>query len=159
MPFNDENMTYNYENHRYQLTPLAVEKMGINLGQQLNPSGDNNPASLPERWLERVSMIIHNRIYNSNNAWLWLEYCLANVPRFRKVIQRAMEEQVIYMLTVGDLGLQTGVNIERGSSMNLNDLRGEGRYSPDALDILVNAGLLYQGYISAPFGITYRDGY
>ena len=159
MPYNDENMIYDNETHSYALTPLAMEKMGILLGQQLNPAGDSNPADLPQRWLKRVSMIVHNRIYSSNSAWLWLEYCLANNSQLRATIQRAMEQQALYMLSVGDLGLQAGVNVEKGTTMDLSYLRGEGRYSPDTLKILENAGLLYQGHIQVPLGINYREGY
>lgn len=132
---------------RYVLTKTAVEEMaGVDLSAWLNTFGDVNPASVPLRFLKRVSMLIYNFIEKRTaNDRGQINYLIKLSPRVREGFIEALVNQTMYMLDTGDLGLQSGVNLKDGRAMRPDELRGIVRISPDAEDILLNAGLLYCG--------------
>lgn len=132
---------------RYVLTEEYVkQETGIDLGASLNSFGDANPADLPKRFLKRVSMIVYNfiesRTYNDRGS---INAYINAFERKRNAFTEALANQVLYMVNVGDLGLQSGVNLKDGRAMHLNELRGVVRMSADAIDCLTNAGFLYAG--------------
>lgn len=131
---------------KFVLTETAVkEELGIDLSGQLNTFGDSNPASVPIRFLKRVSMIVYNHIKKYGRDGQHLNCIINGSPRIRQEFTDALLNQVAYMVNVGDLGLQSGVNLKDGRAMHPSELRGAVRISPDTQDILLNAGLLYCG--------------
>lgn len=132
---------------RFVLTETAVqEELGIDLNSALNTFGDSNPASVPIRFLKRVSMIVYNYIKKHGYEGAYLNGILRCAPHVKRDFTEALLNQVAYMVNTGDLGLQSGVNLKDGRAMHPNELRGVVRISPDTYDILLNAGLLYCGY-------------
>ena len=65
-PFNDADLIYNYEEHRYvPTTDLILRKTGIDLvnGNILNSVDDANPSELGDRVLDEISAHIYATIY------------------------------------------------------------------------------------------------
>ena len=64
---NDRKANYNLEKHRYIITPAYVEdELGISLAETLNKTGDINPDTLPQRFLDFASLIEYTYIYTFN---------------------------------------------------------------------------------------------
>lgn len=104
-PLTDEFMKYDYDTHRYVLTEKDVfENLGINLSARVkNPTAVN---SLLDRVSKQVYDYIHE--YNANNTLQ--DFIIAVTESGRKIIKSAMEEQLIYIMTVGDLSRSTDLN-------------------------------------------------
>lgn len=92
---NDDYAIYDLKKHRYLVTPYAVEEtLGISLGEVLNPEGDINPATLPERFIDFASLTLYTYIYSFNKDKDATEYYIS-LPRFREGIIDA-QIQLIY---------------------------------------------------------------
>lgn len=97
-PLSDEYMTYNYLSHRYVLTEKDVlENLGINLQQRAK-----NPEMI-NALLTQISMQVYSYIHSFNISNEWQNYVIAKTEKGREIIKQAMEQQLIYYLTVGDL--------------------------------------------------------
>lgn len=152
LPYNDERMTYDYYDHRYVLTPDHVRnELNVDLESRLNTHGTANRATLAVSYLKRVSREIYNYIY-AHNDQLLLEYICAKSETARRVICAAMEEQVLYWLANGDVGLMTGVDPKRGSYAEQKTVR-RAMIAPNAEGLLetmiipeISAPLIYTGH-------------
>lgn len=101
-PLTDNFMVYDYDSHRYVLTEKDVsENLGVNISARIK-----NPTAI-KALLEQVSTQVYGFIhdYNANNDYQ--DFVLAVTESGRKIIKKAMEEQLKYVLTVGDLTRST----------------------------------------------------
>ena len=97
-PYTDDYMTYDYDTHRYILTQKDVsENLGIDLTSRVTYA--NAISSL----LNRISIKIYTFIHSHNTANDYQNFLIAKTKDGRRIIKEAMEEQLIYFLTVGDL--------------------------------------------------------
>ena len=117
-PFDDEYMRYDYDEHRYILTERAVlDKNNINLTERLNYGGDANRERIADIFLDEVSEIVYNEIYNYSSQPAIPEYQIAKIPSARNAIMRAMLKQVDYVLVNGFLNQYGGVDFKKGAKM------------------------------------------
>ncbi len=165
-PFDDGVMKYDYNMHRYVLTEQGVlRELGENLKVILNKSGDANPSTLAERFLNRVSQVVYTWLYKDSMNEAWIEYLLAKFPSLRPRIKEMLQAQTLYMLMNGDLGLMSGVNVAKGQAMDINALRGRARIAPEVEDlskqIIPELGycLKYAGALPCVPNGAYRRGY
>ena len=99
-PYSDDYMTYDFHSHRYVLTEKdVVEYMGIDLKEH----NDNENAR--SMILRQVSLQIYNFIHSHNTATDWQDYIIAKTETGRRIIKEAMEQQLKYLLSVGDASI------------------------------------------------------
>lgn len=107
-PYSDDYLFYDEISKHYVLTEKALmENVGINLRARLSTNSTVNPETVIRSFTKRVSDMIYMFIHkhNVNNA---RQDCLiSTIPQLRQIVQRAMEIQAVYVLTVGDLFLST----------------------------------------------------
>ncbi len=157
LPYTDNHLIYDYENHMYNITPeYMLDEYGINLNDVLEDSGMISPADLPKMWLKRVSNLVYNRIYLSGNMY-GKEYVLAKDGNFRRLIKFWLGEQALYMLNSGDIGMQSGISFERGTSNELYQIRGDRMYSPLMIQSMLNTGILYMGINNVLYEPKYEE--
>lgn len=106
-PYDDDYMTYDYNTHRYVLTLQDVKQ---NLGIDLeNRTGATFANSIPTL-LNKVSLKVYAFIHTHNVANKYQDYIIAKTEDGRRIIREAMEEQLTYLLTVGDVSRSLDVN-------------------------------------------------
>lgn len=89
---NTSTMKYNFKKHRYILTPQAIEeRYGISLLDVLDSDSDISPETLPERFLDRVSVVLYEYIYSWSQDQAKSEYVLS-LDRLRDGLEEAMCE-------------------------------------------------------------------
>lgn len=124
-PHDDKYMIYNEELGQYVLTEEAAERLGVNLSNRLRQRGAVNAEIAARNTLEQVSMMIyqylHSQVFDEN----YQDYVIAKCPSARPVIQKALEQQLLYFLQVGNLLRSTDVNkrklaIDENAKMILN---------------------------------------
>ena len=103
-PLTDEFMVYDYENHRYILTEKDVEE---NLGISLIARSKNEKAraQLLKQVSRQVYAFIHD--YTLSGCEEAKDYIIATTKSGRAKIKEAMEQQLLYFLTVGDVSKTT----------------------------------------------------
>lgn len=160
-PFDDNLMVYDYDNHRYILTPQAVlDKLNIDLTERLNNGGESNIERVANMFLDEISELVYNEIYDYSSQPLIQEYQIAKIPSARNVIMRAMLKQVDYVLVNGMLHQYSGVDLKR--SVN-NDKMASKYLAPMSRSILtkplIETGipLMYAGKYSMIFKPHYDD--
>lgn len=121
-PYSDELMTWNEVDEMYYLTEEALIKRGIPLRSRLALSKASSPEYIINGLLETVSEMIYNYIhdFSANNK---AQDCLiATVPSLRKIIYKALIQQAVYVLKVGNLSLSVEDSI-RSKSIDMNAVR------------------------------------
>ena len=96
-PYSDEYMTYDFHSHRYVLTEKDVEEV---MGIDFHEHNDNETAR--SMILRQVSLQVYNFIHSHNTATDWQDYVIAKTETGRRIIKEAMEQQLKYLLLVGD---------------------------------------------------------
>ena len=95
-PYSDEYMTYDLKTHRYILTKKdLLENFNENLQAKFKDEKDIQP------FLRQVSTEIYSYIHKHNTNTKMQDYILAKTEIGREIIKEAMEQQALYMLTVG----------------------------------------------------------
>ena len=164
-PYSDEYMTYSLDDHRYTITSAYVlQKTGIDLSKVLNPGYSSQPQRLAEQFLDEISSEIYNWVYEHNQNNLYQEFVMAKSPDFRNYLQRALLEQVLYVLRNGDLLQYSGVNLKSGQiidpsilterAISINAKRELNKIIPG-----YGIAITYQGTIIVPPNIEYRKDY
>ncbi len=106
-PLSDDFMIYDYTTHHYVLTEEDVmTNLGINLAARMN--NENAVSALLRQISRQVYSHIHAYTYQGCGAIK--EYIIATTEKGRQVIKEAMEQQLIYVLAVGDLSRSTDPN-------------------------------------------------
>ena len=160
-PYDDEYLVYDYDEHRYILTPKAVlDKLNLNLIERLNVGGAVNRERVPYQFLDEISDIVYTEIYNYSSQPEIQEYQIAKLPSARKVIMQAMLRQVDYALVNGFLDQYSGIDLKKNSKVD--DLSG--RYlAPRAKSVLSKplleskVPLLYAGKYAMIFRPNYEE--
>ena len=107
-PFNDEFMIYSETENCYILTQeCAQNRLGLNLIEKVNERNAVNQQAALRRVLNQVSRLVYSYIHKHNYRTDIQDYIIAKVPSARKMIQEAMEEQLLYMSMKGDLSRST----------------------------------------------------
>lgn len=164
-PFDDEALTYNYEEHRYVLKKeYVLDKTGIDLSRVLNPGYSSEPQKLANQFLDELSSEIYNWIYEHNANNLYQEFVMAKSPDFRVYLKRAMLEQVLYVLRNGDLRQYSGINLKTGQIIDpkLLKIKSISPNTQSELDKIIpgyGIAITYQGTIIVPANIEYRSDY
>lgn len=160
-PFNDEYMIYDYEEHRYILTPQAVlDKLNIDLAERLNVGGQSNNERASNMFLEEISNIVYSAIYDYSSQVPIIEYQLAKYPSARKRIMKAMLKQVDYALVNGVLNQYSGVNLQKNTIIdNISDRYLAPLSKSELLKPLDESGqpILYCGKYSIVFKPKYEE--
>lgn len=154
-PYSDEHLVYDYEEHKYRLTPkFVLDKLNVDLKARLNAKGSYSVENLAQNILDQISDEIYSFIYQHNMNNELQEFILAKCPSARDMIRNAMKEQVLYFLANGDLNQYSGVNLRSGQTMeNFYDKA----ISPIAKNILAKqlketgVSILYQGQYKPVF--------
>lgn len=158
-PFDDNEMKYDYDKHRYILTQSGVEeRLKINLQKELNLSNSSNPADEVNAFLNDVSLEVYDFVYAHVMNKYAMEYLIAKKPLLRETIKDAMLEQAKYMYINGSIANESGIDFTKGTAIPLDEIRGERRISPYAKNLLSTAGLLYSGRVVVR-GFKFREGY
>lgn len=160
-PYDDEYLVYDYDEHRYILTPKAVlDKLNLNLLERLNVGGAVNRERVPHQFLDEISDIVYTEIYNYSSQPEIQEYQIAKFPSARKVIMQAMLKQVDYALVNGFLDQYSGIDLKKNSKVD----GLSGRYlAPRAKSILSKplleskVPLLYAGKYAMIFTPNYEE--
>lgn len=160
-PLSDMDMVYDYENHFYVLTPQYINKaLGTNLSEVLEMTDVTNEAEMPKLWLKRVSRLVYEKLYQHTFDRDYKEFCFAKDGRWRPRIKFWLEEQALYMLNNGDIGLQAGISYEKSTSNDLYQIRGDRMYSPIMIQNMLSTGALYGGTLCYHGDFSYeKDGY
>lgn len=107
-PYNDEYMIFDSDTNRYILTEKCVmDRIGLQLQEKVNERNAINQRAAINRILWQVSNAIYSYIHKFNYRTDIQDYIIAKVPSARKIIQSAMEEQLLYMSLKGDLSRST----------------------------------------------------
>lgn len=156
-PYNDADLTYDFENHRYVPTLSFIKKKtGMDLvnGAILNDVDDSNPSTLGARVLDDLSDHLYREIYRRtpNGNRYYIEYLLATDAECRVRLKRAFINEVKYVLRNGDFWLSIG------------DYENKNAISRDTIDLFEEAlpngaVILYSGVYSVPLGFKWRVGY
>lgn len=102
-PYSDEFMIFDEDNCKYVLTEKDVlNNCGINLQERLRSS--ENPQTTIKMFLTRISMQVYRYIHQ-HNVPILQDYIISISAVGRKMIKQAMEYQLIYILSIGDLSL------------------------------------------------------
>lgn len=141
-PKSDNHLIYDASVHRYKLTEIGVlQRLNRNLGDVLADNGGAyDPRNEPNIVLDRISRQIYGFIYSHTAAPLRREREMALNPSYRAPLMEAMEEQLIYILTNGDLSAFNGVNLDTGMTVDYDRMR-RAEIAPMARDILTRWGL------------------
>lgn len=101
-PYSDDFMIFDKLTNRYVLTEKDVKQnLGIEINVRLkNPEAVNS-------LLNQVSIQVYRFIHEHNIENAIQDYIIAYTETGRKIIKTAMEEQLIYVMTNGDLSRST----------------------------------------------------
>jgi hypothetical protein len=154
-PYNDADLKYDYENHRYIPTlDFIKRKTGIDLknGEILNDVDDSDPSTLGERVLDDLSDHLYRTIYMyaSKNRY-YVEFLLATDEECRIRLKRAFINELKFVLRNGDFWF------------SLSEYDRVNKISDDTYNLMNETlpngvKLLYQGQYQTPL-IKWREGY
>ena len=153
---NNEYITYSLLTHRYALTEEFMQKYyGISLMSVLDSTGDIQPETLAQRWLNQISLTLYQFIYKYADNKKVTEYKLANESEWIDCLQEAMGQLAYSVLLLNiNIGLlNDGTQDRTIVRQNVVPVQVE--------DILRNGGLLYRGVFVFDYtllvnrGITY----
>lgn len=117
-PYDDEYMKYDYDEHRYILTEKAVlDKNNTSLIERLNYGGEVNKERVANIFLDEVSYLLYNEIYDYSTQPYIQEYMIAKCPSARNIIMNAMLKQVDYVLVNGFLNQYSGVDFKKNNKL------------------------------------------
>lgn len=106
-PYDDEYMIFDKKSGRYILTEKCVlDKIGIDLSGRINERNAINPTALIQSYLKRTSNMVYNYIHQHNDSRIQ-DLLIAKIPSLRRIIQEALEDQFLYVATVGDVSRST----------------------------------------------------
>ena len=159
-PYDDEFMVYDYEEHRYILTPQAIiQKLGVDLAE-LNFGGIANVEMASQLFLDEISDFIYNQIYDYSSQPYIQEWQIAKYPSARNVIMKAMLKQVDYVRVNGFLHQYSGVDLKK----NVANIKMSDKFlAPMAKSVLtkplIESGvpLMYAGKYSMIFKPKYEE--
>lgn len=164
-PYDDETMVYDLEAHQYRLTLAYVkEKLGVDLPEHVNTAPSDDPQKVAEHRLEEIADEIYSYIYDHNSNSEMQEFYACKLESTRKIIRKAMLEQLTYELVSGAISKFSGINIKTGQIMERTKLK-EAIIGFDAQKVLdrivpeLGVALTYQGQLLTPINMRFREDY
>lgn len=151
-PYDDDDMVYDYNHHRYVLTEKCVfEELGINLSTDLNMTGDSNNTAVINRTLNNASRTLYNWIYANGGNTQWQEYMLATFPPLRNNIKEMLILMLDYNLRESNISAWSGINQTKGTYIERNVLKRaqvpiEIENIANRLLPCIGVSILYAGY-------------
>lgn len=107
-PYSDDYMRYDKTDNRYVLTEKALlERVGVDLRARMASTSTASPEIVINAFTRRISDMIYTYIHNFSADNAGQDRLITVLPKLRRLLQRAMEIQALYVLTVGDLFLST----------------------------------------------------
>ncbi len=104
-PYSDDYMIYDYKTHRYVLTAKDLaDCFNEDLQKKFKDGKDVDP------FLRQVSARMYSFIHRHNIHTLMQDYIIAKTASGREIIKEALEQQALYMLTVGDISRSLDAN-------------------------------------------------
>lgn len=163
-PISNEHIFYDFEEHRYILTPKYVlDKLNIDMKLRLNKMGAYNEENMASYVLDQISREVYNYVYRQTNQNDYQEYVLAKTEGGLKIIKNAMREQVLYFFGNGDLNVFSGVNIAKGTVMPEFNFRAISPNTKDELSKVIpeiGTSIVYEGHYPFIFKKDYvKMGY
>lgn len=107
-PYSDDYLFYDEITGHYVLTEKAlIEKVGLNLRARMGDRSLITPEIAIKSFNTTVSDMIYQFIHEHNVDNARQDMLIATVPELRRIIQRAMELQAVYVSVQGNLYLST----------------------------------------------------
>lgn len=107
-PYSDDYMVWDENTHHYILTEKAlIEKVGLNLRARMGNRSLISPEIAIKSFNTTVSDMIYQFIHEHNVDNARQDCLIGTVPELRRIIQRAMELQAVYVSVQGNLYLST----------------------------------------------------
>lgn len=106
-PYDDEFMIFDETVGMYVLTSKAAEELGFNLSVRLRQKGAVNAEIVARNTLRQISVMIYQYLHGFVSDENLQDEIIAKCPSVRPVMRRALEQQLLYFLTVGDLSRST----------------------------------------------------
>lgn len=104
-PYSDDYMVFDEKTNRYILTEkYTVDVMGLDLEGAINERNGINPQILIKRFLTDVSDDIYEFIHLHSCDNVQQDTLIALCPSLRPIIQKAMDQQLMYARFNGLLG-------------------------------------------------------
>lgn len=142
-PYDDNEMEYDGKLKRYVLTKTGVIN---NVFLESNALTNFKNMSNAKLFLQEISEDIYQYILTHKFVFdrKFFQQVVNTDNEFREPLKRAMMYQVRYAFRSGGTALKdmTGVDIERGRIIALDNIRGDIGISPSAITELKSAGLL-----------------
>lgn len=155
---NDKYITYDLSTHRHTITEEYMrDKFGVELAKELDSTGDINAVTLPQRWLNQVSILIYNYIYRYAKNKNITEYKLASEKEWIDCLQEAMGQLAFSLLLVNNnISLITGIGLD-GKKVDRIDII-QNVVPVNVEDLLRNGGLLFRGSYYFDYGLLKDRG-
>lgn len=114
-PYSTELMRFDEERNMYFLTEKALVQRGIDLRTRLAMTQCPSPEYVINGLLETVSEMIYNYIHSFASDDAYQDKIINHIEQARGVVYRALLQQAVYMLKVGNLSLSVDDNVRRKS--------------------------------------------
>lgn len=107
-PYSDDYLFYDEITGHYMLTEKALtDRAGINLRARMGDRALITPEVAIQSFCRTVSDMIYQYIHEHNVDNARQDCLISTVPELRRIIQRAMELQAVYVSVQGNLYLST----------------------------------------------------
>lgn len=107
-PYSDDYMLWDENTHHYILTEKAlIERVGLNLRARMGDRSLITPEIAIKSFNTTVSDMIYQFIHEHNIDNSTQDMLIATVPELRRIIQKAMELQAVYVSVQGNLYMST----------------------------------------------------
>ena len=98
LPYSDEYLIYDLKTHRYNVTAKAMfDKYNENMPEKFKDQKNIEP------FLRQASLQVYSFIHAHNVNTPMQDYIIAKTESGRRIIQEAIENQTLYLLTVGNV--------------------------------------------------------
>lgn len=135
-PYDDNYMVYDYRLHMYVLTERSVaESLGVNLTELIPDLGTNNNTTMVKRRLVECSQAVYRYIYEDSWNSEFLEWILAKLPILRDKIYTMLLAQLSYILDNGQINAYSGINLAKGTAIDIKLLRGVAKVADTVQEI------------------------
>jgi hypothetical protein len=144
LPYNDDYMEYDIDEHMYVLTDYGVRQL---IGEDLVVLTGSTTKSKMVRYEVSRDIMNYISMYSRMQAYKYKQWLLAKDENMRDVIKRVLADQMRYYIRSGAGLLKDmhGINIANNKVMDLNQIRGRALISYSAEQMLMQSGLLYVG--------------
>lgn len=106
-PYSDDFMKFDDLTGHYILDEKALLRNGYDIRSRIIATSTINPENVVKNFLNTTSDMVYQYIHGFNVDNQRQDYLIAKIPALRPIIQKAMEYQAVYIMTVGNLYLST----------------------------------------------------